>query len=360
MKKKLLIACIQGMLFATGAVAQITINSSNFASPGEIIVNAFDSITVPATTVVPGPGGANQTWNFTALHAHVIDSIHAVLPGSTTDGAMYPSATMALTRAGGQEAYFANTGSGVYTYGGSSPVGDPGNHMMLTTETPASLYMQWPSTYGTTYADNYATSGRAAYSGITGYDSVKISYHTTCTVIMDAWGTIQTPTGTFPCLRQKRHDCERDSVWIHHMSPAVWAPFSPTIDTVDTYTWWTNGTLGKYPIALQKYVYSSRRYGPVQWLYSIGTVGIEEHSDESAFVVFPNPASDYIDIMLQAGASFPAVTLMDMSGRKILSKEFQGMSLIRLETDTLQNGMYFLVLNGTDGKQHVKKVCITR
>ncbi|HXC06071.1 MAG TPA: T9SS type A sorting domain-containing protein [Bacteroidia bacterium] len=357
MKTKLRMALAACILLCAGVHAQITVTGVNFATPGTTILNAYDSITTPTPTVVPGPAGTNQTWNFSSLHAHVRDSTHVKTAASCPYASSYPAATIVLSHAS-LDAYCSSPSTGLYVYGEPDPVGD-GINTLVAISTPPSLFIKWPSTYATTYTDNYKTFGVSGLSSasLPGYDSIKIKYYDTCKVTIDAWGTIITPLGTFPCIRQKRQDAILDSEFVHHSGPPFWVVAQVTKDTMDTYTWWSNDPIAKYALAKQQYLHSAKKFGIVTWLYGT-TVGIEEHSEESVFEAFPNPASDYIDIRVKDGIRISSLSILDISGRTVLHQQIQGLDLIRVETGTIPNGMYFLILNGSDGKQHTHKICM--
>ena len=82
-------------------------------------------------------------------------------------------------------------------------------------------------------------------------------------------------------------------------------------------------------------------------------VGTEkELADE--FVMYPNPASDHLNISLPN--ENVKLTVVDIAGRKMVEKEVSQKS-IRLNTSKFKNGTYVLVIEG-NGKKEVKKFII--
>mgnify|MGYP000440961507 CR=1 FL=1 len=89
-----------------------------------------------------------------------------------------------------------------------------------------------------------------------------------------------------------------------------------------------------------------------------GTVGMAELARSVNLNVFPNPTADLI--ILQAKSMLEQslkVELADANGRVVLSKDFpQGSTICHLETETLYNGVYFLVVTDGIGRKTFKVV----
>src|SRR5690606_27884044 len=66
------------------ANAQITINQSHIVSAGDAVEQAVDTLGNTVTSI--GPAGANQTWNFTSMTEHYVDTLffenHTSYPGA--------------------------------------------------------------------------------------------------------------------------------------------------------------------------------------------------------------------------------------------------------------------------------------
>lgn len=69
-------------------------------------------------------------------------------------------------------------------------------------------------------------------------------------------------------------------------------------------------------------------------------IGIEERS-ATAFKLFPNPASAFVEVMLDAAAVNAMAEVRDASGRLVLSERASGQRL-RFDTTTLQTGLYVM------------------
>jgi len=66
-------------------------------------------------------------------------------------------------------------------------------------------------------------------------------------------------------------------------------------------------------------------------------------SDQEALLIFPNPSTDYVTIKGQNLSSAKEITLVDMSGKKIvLPTSKNGFDEIKLNTSALYKGLYYI------------------
>jgi hypothetical protein len=354
MNKKLL--SLYGVLLScTGAFAQITVNATDLAPLTTQVYQAND--TLAALSIVPGTAGANQTWNFSALHTHKIDTLVFDVPTWTPYSATYPSANVALETNKTGIAYLKNNASGLYAVGAAIHVKDPANHVILAHYAAPTVSIQWPAVFGATYKDSAFITGASAYNGFAGIDTVKIKNTGRSTYTMDAWGSMQTPFGTFPVLRQHKHTFEIDSTWAHQVNTTGYFLVSSKTDTIDHYTWWTNSSAEGYPVAAMDYKASTAKASNVTWLMTHPTAqGIAEQSTPS-FSVYPNPAAAVIHIR-RASAGEVWLSLSDMTGREVLAPSRNSGDFISVSVDELQSGVYFLTLTSANGARSVKKISV--
>jgi hypothetical protein len=224
MKKQLLIlSCI--CLGIVGVNAQITITSADVAIPGHIIYRATDTI---HNSVFVGPAGASQTWNFGGLLQPQLDTLsflaYGWMPNAHFSAASIANADSAglVGKLGWQTAYsyMINSNTGLYTLGNYAMVAPPGGTPVPANQinTPSETLMQFPATINTTYTNNY-TSFANFYVGQTitvggipfQVDSARQKSIVRKTVLIDAWGNLTTPLGTFPVIRSKETVVRTDS-----------------------------------------------------------------------------------------------------------------------------------------------------
>ena len=91
-------------------------------------------------------------------------------------------------------------------------------------------------------------------------------------------------------------------------------------------------------------------------------VGIEEERKKESFanlVVYPNPASTQVNINLEGIENEVYLSLMDLSGRKLIEQiKLQGGGIQTLDLSSVEKGIYFLLFN--NGEQRtVKKIIVS-
>jgi hypothetical protein len=125
----------------------------------------------------PGAGGANQTWNLSAIPATPSATMTIVSPGSTPCGSSFPSANWAQDISGAQYNYYASTSAQLEVLGEQFPSSCSGG---ITYTSPKTV-LQFPFNYTNSFTDTYSTG--------TGTGTVTTTY--------DGYGTLITPSGTY-------------------------------------------------------------------------------------------------------------------------------------------------------------------
>lgn len=194
---------ILSILFFIGAVnGQITITSSEWP-------NAFGTewtyfftedtlgIGIPVTL---GTTGGPQTWTFSEAMFPVGGTQTATIvdPTTTPYTSTFPTADHAwrtVGQFGGTQfidySYLQLTSVAFLSLGYGSTVG---GFTILEDNVPDDLILEFPATLGTSWTSNYSVTS-TPFPGATQIDSTSRS------TMIDAWGTVQLPTGTFNCLR---------------------------------------------------------------------------------------------------------------------------------------------------------------
>ena len=87
-------------------------------------------------------------------------------------------------------------------------------------------------------------------------------------------------------------------------------------------------------------------------------VGIDEEKEENAFAVYPNPASDHVDLSWNRNIEGPVnITLIDYAGKQVLTMTTDGNN-IRLSTAELNAGLYLVQLNENGNTLHTERLII--
>ena len=245
------LAC--ALLFgATASYAQITVTDADFGSVGESVILARDTMPAPGTTA--GASGANQTWDYTGLSLNSIDTVDFINPGSTTNGAVFPSADMAV-EAPFEVVYFGITNLPLETAPDINYYQLDANAMILQGYsigvfgvgdipikfTPPITQFEFPMNYLDSWSDTARldTTFDDTFSGGLS-DSIRAIRHSFSTVNVDSWGSLTTSNGTYDVLRQHREEITIDTVWT--LLPIIgWQIFQTQVDTLYTYSWIANG-----------------------------------------------------------------------------------------------------------------------
>ncbi len=78
--------------------------------------------------------------------------------------------------------------------------------------------------------------------------------------------------------------------------------------------------------------------------------------NQNKLSVFPNPASNYLDVMIEGDQSINLIELFDMQGRKVLTQQLSG-DINRLDIQHLERGTYMLKIY-YNGQQLTKPVLL--
>ena len=83
----------------------------------------------------------------------------------------------------------------------------------------------------------------------------------------------------------------------------------------------------------------------------------------SAVSVYPNPASDYVNVTLSGDASVSTnIRLVNLAGQVLLEKNVTnaGGTTVPLTVSSYPSGNYLIVITGSDGSKQVNKILITK
>ncbi|MFH1320640.1 MAG: T9SS type A sorting domain-containing protein [Bacteroidota bacterium] len=264
MKKLLFLTGICLIAYTMSLKAQITIDSTDFASIGDTVILAHDSI--PPGSITVGGTGA-QSWDFTSLQIDYVDSLMFVDPSTTPNSSMFPGSNLAML----------SSFRTVYLQFNSSELiidgffGDPSGGMLGLSlgalYDPNQKVIDFPSTYNDSFDDTskFDLSLDAALldPSLPGYgvDSIRFNHYSYVNSQIDAFGTVELPSGTFNTIRQFYTENTIDSIWAYCSNPigCFIIPFgwslapvmdpltaNPILDTTYTYKWIANGE--KYPV----------------------------------------------------------------------------------------------------------------
>jgi hypothetical protein len=221
------------VVFFIGAVnGQITIASNEWPNAfGTEWTYFFTEDTLGlGIPVILGTVGGPQTWTFSEalFPAGETQTATIVDPTTTPYTSSFPTADHAwktIWQFGGTQfidySYLQLTSMAFLSLGYA---GTAGPFTILEDNVPDDLILEFPATLGTSWTSNYTVTS-TPFPGSTQFDSTSRSS------MVDAWGTVQLPTGSFNCLRVRD-----DEISIYNFYIGSILQSSDTIATY-TYSW---------------------------------------------------------------------------------------------------------------------------
>lgn len=351
MKQTLLFA---GVLVGCAATAQITITQSDLAPIYAQVYQAQDTMPV----VNEGAAGANQTYNLSALNQHTTDSMIFTLPQFTPYGMNFSNCNFATNMNSGMAfQYFNNQPNELAVVGQAV---DPfGSGVVSLPFSNSEVLATFPATYNTAFTD-VAKGYTQFYFGIDpgiGFviDSVRIHTTVNKSSLVDGWGSVTTPFGTYNCIRQNVMRTQVDTLDVFILGQ--WVPeFFIQSDSARTFTFWANG-LG-FPLADLTVAQDLGTVTRASWMPVAVQqgVGIAEQS-ATPLQFYPNPANDFIYVT--AAQNTTVVEITDINGRVVHSQQYNPWNNA-ISTSQLSNGTYLVrTIDGNNATTGIAKLIIS-
>lgn len=346
MRKLLLASVVLTLTF--NVTAQITVIDTDFPSSNDTaMVSSSDETTLDLVTT-----GANASWDFSFVNISTqrIDTFHSVASADFLFQAVfnnfffYPDHlsdyyTPVLAGGLGQASQFGvaiesptqftavlsdkvqNTGIGVYLNGFGIPAAS--DTIDVQYELPMDYSDSWTSNSFTELDLN------PAFNGI-------YRRHQQRNSVVDGWGEITTPFGTFQALRVKSFVTGSDSVYVDFLS--TWLEL-PTPDQIE-YDWIATGQ--KVPV----FSVVTADVGGNEIITTIefkdkkrDFVSVENISVDAA--IYPNPTNDQLIVVSLDLLS--QVDVFDIAGKKIFSV-IPTTNQVMIDLSNCEKGMYVIQL----------------
>lgn len=354
MKKNLLLALFVGATANVFAQA-ITITQADIASIGDTKYQVAD--TLPDANILPGAAGTAQTWNFSNLKQNICDTFSFVNPSTTPYVAQFPATNIAikLKISGKPGFYYATKDANEFFMLGI--VGDLVNSgsMSVLKFNPGFSLNRFNSTYQSAYNENYFNNTKmVAPPNSYGADSIRLASHKVLSSVVDAWGTIITPSGTHNAIRQYVTEISTDTLWARVPLMGGWIQANTSIDTTHTYRWWANG-LG-FPVAEMEYDINLNKATKVNFYMANPAIGINETPANNDITAFPNPANEVVTLQLKETVKTSThIEITDILGNIVATSLLNaGEKNVTISTSSLAEGIYFLRIQETNNQQNHK------
>lgn len=332
--------------FSLGAISQITISQSDFPSPNDTaMVSMSSDVMLDYTTT-----GASSIWDFSAITIsdQEIDTFFSVADAGALIQVVFNNSWLNPNHVsdyykpygGGALAQLGTFGIGIespmqYTKVSADSVYNTGISFIIQgqsipakSDTIDTQYML-PMSYG----DSWSGSSYTNLDMNPAFDAIYRRYQTRNSVV-DGWGTVITPFGSFDAIRVKSFVSGIDSIYIGTFS--TWTQL-PTPDQIE-YQWFATGQ--KVPVfeiittdlGGNETVTSVRFKDKLRYFASV-----EENNFNGE--IYPNPATDQVTLNF---TTIPQkIEILDMAG-KVVYSDVPESTINVVNTSNWNTGFYLI------------------
>lgn len=322
------------MAFGLFVNAQITVTNNDLAPAGTTIINSIDNSV--DDIIVPGSPGPDKTWDFSILNQDNIDTLKFMLPAWTPYPDNFPDANFAANLVNDNAYAFL-----IRNDDKLSAIGLVGSYDVYENVSvpvvPEEVYMDFPVQFGQTRDENFYIEARLE-SNTPPADSVKYRQRTVKSTLVDAWGTLTLPMGSYNTLRVKEERTIYDSVWGKVFG--TWLLVQTNQSSSTLYKWITNDASLGYYLVTMNYNTSNQTVNSVEFM-NMMPVGVENHMEE-VVLAYPNPVKDILHFDMKNIAK-GKVLIYNLNGQLLVNKEFTGVKT-SVSVSALPNGVYFYVI----------------
>ena len=355
MKKHLLSFIV--IFLSLPAIAQITVTHENLVGAGATVVLGLDTI----SQLLPGGGGANQTWDFTSVITQDHDTMWFMNPDETTFPDAFPTANLAIRIfLEDMYAYLENNTQGLYMIGTAweEQFGQPD---VVSTIVPGETIAAFPMNYLDNFSESFVQEIKVATPEPLSMDSLWVKIYTDKTTVIDAWGTITTPLGTFQALRERNNTATVDSIFAYMRGGWTLVEVENNID--EYYSWWSDDPATGYPVLELNVDTGTGLPDDIFFLVDIISPSLVEEPlpMHDAVVLSPNPCSGSFSIMTPDSRGKTQEARLEVQDLKIFDITGQEVNGYRVEGNDVRiinmpAGLYFVRIQAGDDNVMLKLV----
>ncbi|NBR13963.1 MAG: T9SS C-terminal target domain-containing protein [Flavobacteriales bacterium] len=192
--------------------------------------------------------------------------------------------------------------------------------------------------YPMNFGDSFSSRGYT-FIDLNPVTDFKLKQHRFRTTVVDGFGTLISPAGTFEVLRLKSVIEESDSIYQTFFGGGIWTALPLT--TTTEYEWWAQGkddALLKI-VATDNNGTSQIRSVEYKDIYLGLDAGVTEN--DFAFSIAPNPISDELNVV--SDSEINSIVIKGTEGNVVLESKEVGKSA-NVNVSTLNSGVYFISL----------------
>jgi len=341
-------------------MAQITITQSDYAGVGTTLNLVTDGS--PDSTINPGdPADTAQIWDFSKLKTNSPVQLNFIDPAATSYASKFPLANLCGSLAINDNFYYNKSESSVLLWGMSADITGNGNVYAVAYNNPETI-MPFPSTYNTSFTDTSYFNRTFYYGQVVNYngtdynvDSVRYKERNYITSTIDAWGTVITPDGNFPALRQniQKQTIDTVEIMVKISIFTFWYPIS--ISTVNSHSYaFLAKNVGNALVTVKNYPSDTAE---VDWTRATPEAVTEIRPDNN-ILIYPSLASDMLHINTTVDSPVN-IAIYDITGREIMKTGYINDNLISLPVRIIDNGIYLVKIFNNTGLIKSGKIMIS-
>lgn len=310
---RIIISLVAFLLSAVSLSGQITVTNASFPAAGDTLRIAIDTASAGITVSPPGGG---QTWEFMGLTAIFVRTIPFTPASENPNGAAFPTATLTGPAGPNGDNFYQVTATtySLVGFAGNDPIGfglnvqTPFNPPVVERRAPMNFF-DVNQTNGALLVPFAASELPQAILDLLPItpDSIRLRVALNRVDVVDGWGTLSIPGGTYEVLRERRTQYSDTRIEVK-VGAFPWVDVTQLIplpdaglgrDTTLTYNFFSNSA--KEPIAVVFADHITGEVLNVQYKFN----GIIADADDLAAVqpglaLWPNPASDRVRVEISA------------------------------------------------------------
>lgn len=354
-----------------GVNAQITISPAVLPEVGDTLRTAIDNL--PSGIDVGEPGG-NKMWFFNGLQAPFINETVLKKPSQGSAGASFPTATYFTTIQDDVEAYYRVNAGKLYNLGFAGSL--PGDLDLSATgkyNAPGLIERSTPLRFMDEYSDEKVLSIPFSASIIpdtllAGFpirpDSIRLRVNTKNTVVVDAWGTMMIPSGSFEVLRVKTTSITERAIDGKINPLPTWIPLPVDlpgitgIDTIVNYTFLSDNA--KEPIASVSMQGQTNIPQSVEFKADdqVITSAYNQSQKSANMFAYPNPAMGSVRFdLVGLDPGKYTIKMYNILGVQVWSKTYNisAPRTVRVDLEGFNKGTYLYSLTNDKGRTLLTK-----
>ena len=305
-----------------------------------------------------GANGSGVIWDYSSLQPDELDTTIILDPALTPYAAFFPNANLAFMETDGDTTffYFKSSASALTIEGFGAEIAGLGLSFPIIFN-PVSTLIELPALYNDKFSGTARGELKFAYADTMGpliADSIWFKSESLKDDTIIGSGELLLPSGTFYALKQKTVEIRTDSLFAHLTFPAPgWIVILATKDTKRLYTWWVNGV----GIALEIDLDSLGAVENFNYTLEAPVLSIPDNPSYELAKVYPNPASDFVTISVNAATNKDLMmvvfnSLGQMVDIKTVSNRYASLGSIQLNLHGYPEGIYYYSLKDTEGNAY--------